>query len=195
MQTFVQISIGFARAGVLGYGGGPSVIPLIEHEAVKNYQWMSSDEFGETLALANTLPGPIATKMAAYVGYKVKGSMGAVVAILAHILPSLAAMIGLLSFLYSFRDSPFISGMVQGVTPVIAIMLLMMALGFLKKASNGLGMKWMALMLIIGIILLEILLIHPGIVIALFLSAAFIYATYKVKNNVNNTQKEKDVQS
>lgn len=171
------------------------MIPLIEHEAVKNYQWMSSDEFGETLALANTLPGPIATKMAAYVGYKVKGSMGAVVAILAHILPSLAAMIGLLSFLYSFRDSPFISGMVQGVTPVIAIMLLMMALGFLKKASNGLGMKWMALMLIIGIILLEILLIHPGIVIALFLSAAFIYATYKVKNNVNNTQKEKDVQS
>lgn len=76
MKPYLELAVGFARTGVTGYGGGPSTIPLIEFEAVKKYKWMTEEEFGETLALANTLPGPIATKMAAYIGYKVKGKDG-----------------------------------------------------------------------------------------------------------------------
>ncbi len=176
---------------MLGYGGGPSVIPLIEYEAVKNYNWMTSEEFGEIFALANTLPGPIATKMAAYVGYSVKGAVGAFLAILAHILPSLLALIGLLSFLYSFRSSPIISGMVQGVTPVIAVMLAVMAYDFLKKASKGLGYKWAIIIAAFCYLLIELVSIHPGIVIAVFLITAFIFATYKIRKlNENKTDTE-----
>lgn len=195
MHPYLQIMIGFARSGVLGYGGGPSVIPLIEYEAVKNYKWMNSDEFGETLALANTLPGPIATKMAAYIGYKVKGPLGAIVAVTAHILPSLIALIGILTFFYSFRSSPFISGMVQGVTPVIAVMLFMMALDFLKKGSKGLGVRWAMILAAFAFLLLQILTLHPGIVIAIFLTSAFIFATYRgrktMKQNFEQESREK----
>ena len=73
MSQNKNLMVGFARTGVTGYGGGPSTIPLIEYEAVQKYKWMTEDEFGDILALANTLPGPIATKMAAYIGYKVNG--------------------------------------------------------------------------------------------------------------------------
>lgn len=97
---------------------------------------MSEEEFGEVLALANTLPGPIATKMAAYIGYKVKGNIGAVVAILTHVLPSVIAMLGLLGVLYSFSHSPIVGGMVQGVTPVIGFMLAEMAYRFSKTAKR-----------------------------------------------------------
>ena len=48
------------------------------------------------MALANTLPGPIATKMAAYIGYKVKGDLGAIVAIITHVLPSIIALISII---------------------------------------------------------------------------------------------------
>lgn len=48
------------------------MIPLIRHEAVNKYKWIDDDEFGEILAIANALPGPIATKMAAYLGFKLK---------------------------------------------------------------------------------------------------------------------------
>ncbi|MBU8908234.1 chromate transporter [Desertibacillus haloalkaliphilus] len=197
MNVYLQLTIGLARSGVLGYGGGPSVIPLIEHEAVKKYNWMTSEEFGDTLALANTLPGPIATKMSAYIGYKVKGSMGAFVAILAHILPSIVAMIGLLSFLYSFRDSAIVSGMVQAVTPVVAVMLAVMAFSFLKKASNGLGTKGMLATALLCLILLELLVIHPGIVIVIFLTSAFAYATYlnRKKGRQETEEQRKDVGS
>ena len=194
MHPYLQITIGFARSGVLGYGGGPSVIPLIEYEAVKNYNWMDRDEFGETLALANTLPGPIATKMAAYVGYKVKGISGAVIAVFAHILPSLFALIALLSFFYSFRSSPFINGMIQGVTPVIAIMLLTMALNFLKKASKGLGVKGALGGAVICLVFIELFNIHPGIVVFIFLSVSFLFAMYKnrkIKESLKVTEKIK----
>lgn len=194
MHPYLEITIGFARSGVLGYGGGPSVIPLIEYEAVKKYKWMDSDEFGETLALANTLPGPIATKMAAYIGYKVKGALGAIIAVTAHILPSLIALIAILSFFYSFRSSPFISGMVQGVTPVIAVMLFMMAIDFIKKGSRGLGKHWAIILAIFAFLLLQILTLHPGIVIAIFLTSAFIFATYRKKKIINNDDVEEENQ-
>jgi hypothetical protein len=62
MNLDTELTIGFARTGVLGYGGGPFTIPLIEYEAVKKYQWMTEDEFGQTLALANTFLDPLRQK-------------------------------------------------------------------------------------------------------------------------------------
>ncbi|MGG1575816.1 chromate transporter [Fictibacillus sp. NRS-1165] len=181
MKAYVDLCVGFARTGVTGYGGGPSIIPLIQYEAVKKYKWMNEDEFGETLALANTLPGPIATKMAAYIGYKVKGSAGAAVAILVHILPSSIAMMVLLGFLYSFRHSPVVKGMVTGVSPVIGVMLAVLAFQFLAKSKKTMGNKWMVVLAIVSFLLLQGISLHPGIVIGLFLAGAFILSTYKIK--------------
>lgn len=177
-----DLTIGFARTGLTGYGGGPSTIPLIEYEAVKRYRWMTEDEFGDTLALANTLPGPIATKMAAYIGYKVKGSVGATVAILAHILPSIIGMLGLLGVLYTYKDSPFVKGMVLGVAPIIALMLAEMCYKFFIKGNKGLGLNINVVLSIVSLIVLAFLNIHPGIVIAVFLLAAFLIATFKQKS-------------
>ncbi|EKN64358.1 chromate transporter [Schinkia azotoformans] len=181
MGHLQDLTIGFARTGLTGYGGGPSTIPLIEYEAVKRYRWMTEDEFGDTLALANTLPGPIATKMAAYIGYKVKGSVGATVAILAHILPSIIGMLGLLGVLYTYKDSPFVKGMVLGVAPIIALMLAEMCYKFFIKGNKGLGININVVLSIVSLIALAFLNIHPGIVIAVFLLAAFLIATFKQK--------------
>ncbi|MCA1055215.1 chromate transporter [Rossellomorea aquimaris] len=179
MKSYVDLTIGFARTGVTGYGGGPSTIPLIEYEAVKKYEWMTEEEFGQTLALANTLPGPIATKMAAYIGYKVNGGIGAAVAILAHILPSLFGMLFMLGLLYQFRTSPIVSGMVQGVTPIIGVMLLEMAYKFADKARKGLGLSVALGLGAASLVLIQFLNLHPGIMIGACLLGAFIVAGYK----------------
>ncbi|MFG6120192.1 chromate transporter [Thalassobacillus sp. B23F22_16] len=196
MKQFMDLTIGFARTGVTGYGGGPSTIPLIEYEAVKKYKWMTEGEFVQTLALANTLPGPIATKMAAYIGYQVKGKMGAVVAILAHILPSLIGMLAMLGFLYSYRSSPIVSGMVQGVTPIIGIMLMGMAYKFADKARKGLGVSPVLVLGGCSIVVLEVLHIHPGIMIGVCLVGGFVFATFKrdrVRQDVTPQRKEKSI--
>ena len=71
-----ELFIAFLIPNLLAYGGGPASIPLIEHEVVARYNWMTKSEFSEFLALANSLPGPIATKMAGYIGYEVGGFLG-----------------------------------------------------------------------------------------------------------------------
>ena len=198
LKPYIELAVGFARTGVTGYGGGPSTIPLIEHEAVKKYKWMTEEEFGEVLALANTLPGPIATKMAAYIGFKVKGYLGALVAILTHILPSVIGLISLLGTLYMFRESTIVSGMVQGVAPIIGFMLAEMAYRFFEKGRKGLGWTKMIGFTAISIILIPFLDIHPGFVIAAFLLSAFFIARRKKKSSnttpeVSQNRKEKSL--
>lgn len=169
LQFYKELTIGMMRAGILGYGGGPSVIPLIRYEAVTRYHWMDDEEFGETLALANALPGPIATKMAAYLGYKKKGVSGAFVAVLAHILPSSIAIVALLGVMYTLKDSKYIAGMIAAVRPVIVVMLGIMAYEFALKAWKGLGKGFAIFFCVLAFLLLQPLQIHPGIVVMIFL--------------------------
>ena len=168
-NTYWQLVWAMLKTGVLGYGGGPSVIPLIRYEAVSRYRWLDAEEFGEIFALANALPGPIATKMAAYIGYRLKGALGAVVAVLSHIFPSSFAMIVLLSAVQTLSSSPVIQGMIAAVTPVIAVMLGIMAYEFAERAVKGLG-KWLGTACFaLSFMLLQIIHVHPAVVIVLFL--------------------------
>lgn len=186
-NEYVQIAAAMFRTGILGYGGGPSVIPLIRHDAVTRYSWLSDDEFGETLAIANALPGPIATKMAAYLGYKLKGVKGALLSVLAHILPSCIAMIALLSAVNYLSGSKVVAGMIAAVSPVIAVMLGMMAYEFAQKAFKGLG-KWIGgVFLLLALVLLEVLHLHPAIVIVLFLGYGTVHYRIMEKKNKGGT--------
>ncbi|BCG57977.1 chromate transporter [Paenibacillus sp. URB8-2] len=174
-KDYIELVVSMCRTGIIGYGGGPSVIPLIRHDAVIRYKWLSDEEFGETLALANALPGPIATKMAAYLGYKRKGAWGAFLAVIAHILPSVLAMILLLSAVNYLAGSKVVKGMIAAVSPVIAVMLGVMAYEFAKKAVKGLGIAAGAAFMLLALLLLEVLHVHPAIVIVLFLAYGAVH--------------------
>lgn len=189
-NPYMELTFGMFRTGILGYGGGPSVIPLIRHEAVVRYGWLSDDEFGEVLALANALPGPIATKMAAYLGYREKGVLGAVVAVLAHILPTCIAMIALLSAVTFLSSSKVVAGMIAGVTPVIAVMLGTMAYEFGEKAVKGLGIYAGIGFFVVSFLLLESIQIHPALVIMLFLAYGTVHFRTVAKLKKQRRDKE-----
>lgn len=189
-NPYMELTFGMFRTGILGYGGGPSVIPLIRHEAVVRYGWLSDDEFGEVLALANALPGPIATKMAAYLGYREKGVLGAVVAVLAHILPTCIAMIALLSAVTFLSSSKVVAGMIAGVTPVIAVMLGTMAYEFGEKAVKGLGIYAGIVFFVVSFLLLESIQIHPALVIMLFLAYGTVHFRTVAKLKKQRRDKE-----
>ncbi|AJY76545.1 chromate transporter [Paenibacillus beijingensis] len=187
MSVYKDLTFGLGRTGILGYGGGPSVIPLIRHEAVTRYKWVSDEEFAEILAIANALPGPIATKMAAYLGFRMKGWLGAVVAVCAHILPTSIAIVALLGTLYALKNSKYVAGMIAAVRPVIVVMLGMMAYEFAMKAWKGLGKGFAIAFGLLAFILLSVVNIHPGIVIALFIA----YGAFHLRLWSRKTNKEK----
>ena len=155
----------FFRVGILGFGGGPSAIPLFHAEAVKKYDWMTEDEFSDTLALANTMPGPIATKMAGYIGYRIGGIVGSMMALIALVVPTVLMMIVLLGALQQFKGVEWVNSMSAAVVPVVAVMLGVMTWDFVKKSGQSLGWPRAALLLGISVLLMEILHIHPVVLI------------------------------
>lgn len=105
-------------------------------EVVETFKMMTDEEFSDVLSIGNTLPGPIATKMAGYIGYRVGGWVGLVNALIATILPTVLLMIILLASLKQFKDFDFVKGMTKGVVPIVAVMLGVLTWDFLKKAKK-----------------------------------------------------------
>ncbi|PGT77459.1 MULTISPECIES: chromate transporter [Bacillaceae] len=164
-MLYWDIFLAFFIPGILGYGGGPASIPLVENEVVDRYGWMNVNEFSEVLALGNALPGPIATKMAGYIGYQQGGVLGSLVGIFATVAPSLILMIVLLGFLYKYKDSPKVKRMTTFIRPAIAVLLGMMAFSFFFTSYQDTGI-WQSLFLVaISLLLLEKLKVHPALVI------------------------------
>ncbi|ART62899.1 chromate transporter [Kushneria marisflavi] len=174
LTTQRHLFMAFLRIGLLGFGGGPSMIPLVHAEAVTRYQWMSDDEFSDVLAIGNTLPGPIATKMAGTIGYRVGGVMGCINAVIAVIVPCIVAMMVLLGLFTRYRDQRWIQGMSEGVIPVVMVMMAQLTWDFFQKSRSVLG--WLAT-LIMGAVaggLIYGLDVHPGLVIGAVLIAALL---------------------
>lgn len=135
-----SIFYSFGLATLLGYGGGPSIIPLYENQVVSRNQWMDTAEFGRALAFGNALPGPIATKLAAFIGFRIAGWMGATVALVAVVLPTAILMVAISGIMLKLDNNPIVKGMIRGIQPVIFVMMAMLAFDFAKfviKPTNG----------------------------------------------------------
>ncbi|MDN7131607.1 chromate transporter [Halomonas sp. MC140] len=164
-MIYWNLFLAFFIPNIIGYGGGPAIIPLIEAEVVGRYGWMTSQTFAETLALGNALPSPIATKMAGYVGYEVAGVGGAFIAVAATAIPSLLLMLGALGLLYRHRESPRVKRMSQWVRPVIAMMMGWLTLGFLLEGINTSGVIHTLIIGIVAAIALIRFKTHPAFVV------------------------------
>jgi len=122
-NIYLDIFKAFLGPGSLTFGGGPSAIPLMQQQVVDKYQWLTAEEFTDALALGNSLPGPIATKMSALIGYKMGGWLGALVGLISTVAPTALAIIFLINIYNSFKDAKWMGGMMKAVRPVVVIMI------------------------------------------------------------------------
>ncbi|OIJ12077.1 transporter [Anaerobacillus alkalilacustris] len=174
-MIYLHIFLAFFIPGIVGYGGGPSSIPLIQYEVVNRYQWMTVEEFSEVLALGNALPGPIATKMSGYIGYEIGGVFGAFVGVFATVAPSLLLMIVLLGILYKFKESPKVKRMTMLIRPTIAILLGVLAFRFIESSNVGVGIWQTIILMLVSFLLLEKWKVHPALVILLAIGFGAIF--------------------
>ncbi|RWZ52295.1 chromate transporter [Halobacillus fulvus] len=168
-MIYWEIFLAFFIPGILGYGGGPASIPLVENEVVHRYGWMSVQEFSEVLAMGNALPGPIATKMAGYIGYEQAGLLGAGVGVFATVAPSLILMILLLRLLFKYKDSPKVQRMTLYVRPAIAVLLGIMAWRFFAESQIQIGWWQVIIIGVASYLLIERMKVHPAFVILISL--------------------------
>jgi len=123
MRVLWELFWAFLKPGVFGFGGGQATIPLIQEEVVDNHKLLTETQFIDYLAMGNTLPGPIATKMSVIIGYDVAGVLGALAALLGMILPSTIAIILLFNLFIANKDSAFVKGMQAAAKPVVVMLI------------------------------------------------------------------------
>ena len=160
MESLFELFWSFTKIGCVGYGGGPSMVPLIREEVVSLHQWMSAVDFMDTLAIANALPGPLASKMSVAIGHNVAGTPGAIVATLGIVMPSVIALVLLLKFVLYIKDNPKVKSMLKGLRPVVVAMLAYAAYDFSFNALTDVA-TW-----IIGAVTLALMIftkIHPAL--------------------------------
>ena len=162
MAILFKLFYVFAKVGILAYGGGPAMIPLVQIEVVDNCQWMSLTEFMDTLAMGYSLPGPIATMMAAAIGYKISGIKGSLSALIGITLPSAVLMLILVIFFIHMKDSPLFGAMMKGIRPVILALLALVVYQMFPKSivsplTGAIGLAALVIMVFFKV--------HPAILI------------------------------
>ena len=103
-MVYLELFISFLKIGLLGFGGGMSIIALIQIE-VTNHGWMTETEFLDIVGISQVTPGPIGMNCATYVGYTATGSVwGSLIASVAIVIPSLIIMLTICSIYMKIRD-------------------------------------------------------------------------------------------
>lgn len=146
------------------------MIPLIQAEVVEKYKWLTNEEYTDAVAIGNSLPAPIATKLAAMIGYRVKGWLGALVAILGVFLPTTIIVVLLGSIILNYADSPALQGMLKAVRPVVVVLLAQTAIEMGKKAFLN-KITW--LFGAIALVILFLTDVHPAILVVLSMTAGY----------------------
>lgn len=134
MTNLLKLFISFLKIGGFSFGGGYAMLPLIEKEIIDIHGWMTASEFIDILAVVEMTPGPIAINSATFIGYKVAGVWGSVVATLAVILPSIVIILIIAHFLSKFKDSPYVEWAFRGIRPVVLGLILSASIGVSKNA-------------------------------------------------------------
>ncbi|MCL2841715.1 MAG: chromate transporter [Defluviitaleaceae bacterium] len=177
-MIYLEIFWVFFIANILGYGGGPAIIPLIQHEVVVNFGWFTEAQFIEVMAMGNALPGPIAPKLAAYIGFNQAGPLGAFVGIFATVTPSLVLMVALMGVLKRHKDSPQVQRLSKFVRPTIAVLMFIITLQNILWSWEHIGVLHLLILSAVSILCIGKLKFHPVFVVIGALVYGAIFLSY-----------------
>lgn len=132
MHDVWTIFASFFRVGLLTFGGGYSIIPMLEKEAINKYNWLTKEELLDFFAVSQCIPGIIATNMAVMVGNKVKKAPGAAAASLGVVTPSLIIIMLIAAFLQNFAHLAIVQNAFWGIRVVVAALIAGVVLSMFK---------------------------------------------------------------
>ncbi len=136
-MILLQLFISFFLIGLLSFGGGYAAMPLIQNQVVEIHGWLSMTEFTDLITIAEMTPGPIAINAATFVGTRIGGLPGALIATLGCVLPSFFIVLSLARFYFKYRNLSIVKGILEGLRPAIIAMIASAGLSILILAIWG----------------------------------------------------------
>lgn len=137
-MIYWQLFLSFIQVGLFSIGGGYAAIPLIQSQVVTSHSWMTMSEFTDLVTVAEMTPGPIAVNSATFVGIRIAGLAGAIIATFGCILPS-CIIVSLLSYIYTrYKNVSALQSVLASLRPAVVALIASAGLSmFLVAALNG----------------------------------------------------------
>lgn len=158
MKTLIDLFFTFCRIGGLTFGGGYAMLPMIQKEIVEEKKWATEEEVLDYYAVGQCTPGIIAVNTATFIGYKVQGIIGAIVATLGVVFPSLIIITIIAALLKNFASYAIIQHAFSGIR-VVVIALIVSAI--LKLAKTAIKNSTTLIIAIIAFILVAFVNLSP----------------------------------
>lgn len=144
MVSYKSLAQLFLKLGTLAFGGPAAHIAIMRQEVVNTRKWLRDAEFLDLLGAANLIPGPSSTELALFIGYKLRGWRGLLLAGICFILPA-AAIVLVLAWLYrTYGGLPAVDGILRGVKPVVIAIVLEALRGLAQTSLRSLPMAMVA---------------------------------------------------
>ncbi len=126
----------FLKIGAFTFGGGYAMIPLIQGEVTDKRKWISADDVLDVIAIAESTPGPIAINAATFVGYKVAGALGSLLATVGVVLPSLVIITVISYVLSSFSDLAVVKYAFFGIRAGVLALIVKALISMFKQCQK-----------------------------------------------------------
>ncbi len=181
-MIYLRLLWSFVQVGLFSIGGGYAAMPLIEAQAVQLNGWLTIGEFTDLITIAEMTPGPIAINAATFVGIRVAGLPGAVVATLGCVLPSVA-IVSVLCYVYArYRTLPLLQGVLSSLRPAVVALIAGAGLSILRlvlwhgAAPTWPGVDWVGVVLVVcAFLLLRLRKCSPVLAMALCGAASLLW--------------------
>ncbi len=178
MDKILKMFIAFFKIGAFTFGGGYAMIPIIEEEVVNKQGWISKEEFMDMLVVSQSFPGAMAVNCSIFIGYKISGVIGGVVALLGVALPSFLIILLIATLFMQFRHNYYVNLAFKGISAAVPILVLTgvvsLAKGVNRNLRNG-------IILVLALLALTVFKINPIIVIVVAAIYGAIFLRKKVE--------------
>ena len=146
MRDYISLIVSFFKIGILTFGGGYAMLPMIQREVVERRGWVTEQEVLDYYAIGQCTPGVIAVNTATFVGNKVKGAVGGVLATLGVVMPSLIIISVIAAVLTSFSDNVYVQHALAGIRVSVVVLVFFSILKIHKGAVKD-GFGWVIFVL------------------------------------------------
>lgn len=183
MRILFELYTSWFKIGLFTFGGGYAMLPMIEKEIIDKKHWSKYEDIMDYYAISQCTPGVIAVNTATFVGYKVKGIIGGVVATLGVVSPSLIIITLIATLLSNFAEIPVVIHALEGIKVGVCVLMVSSIYKLLKKSIVD---KYAAIifLFILGLALGNVVSTVYLVVIAGILGLLFSYLkTLKEKKN------------
>ena len=168
-MIYLQLFLSFLQIGLFSFGGGYAAMPLVQGQVVTAHGWLSMSEFTDLITISQMTPGPIAVNSATFVGIKIAGIPGALIATLGCILPSCIIVTVIAKLYLKYREMDMLQGVLNSLRPAVVAMIASAGISILITAFWGssasialAGTKWsLVVIFAICVVLLQKVKMNP----------------------------------